>query len=90
MNGTGQAFSLPDGMGESVESELKNTKQMKQVINREQKTFQFLLATSKHHAGWCNTHNLQDGPYGNNPGDSSHGNGLTSPYTPEVLWGFIQ
>jgi len=30
-NGTGQAFSLPDGMGETAESEYKNTIQMKQI-----------------------------------------------------------
>jgi hypothetical protein len=51
MNGNGQAFSLPDGMGESVESESKNTKQIKQIINSEDKLFKFLLATSKHCAG---------------------------------------
>ena len=43
LNGTGQAFSLPDGMGESVESELKNTQQMKQIVNTEHKVFNFYL-----------------------------------------------
>jgi hypothetical protein len=84
MNGNGQAFSLPNGMGESVESESKNTKQMKHNKYRTQ-TFQFLLATSKHCAGLCNTYDLQYSPKGNNGRDSSHGNGVTSPSTPEVL-----
>jgi len=43
MNGIGQTFSLPDGMGESVESEFKNTKRMKQIINTEHILFNFYL-----------------------------------------------